>query len=126
MSARAIVSGVLFMAPASKTSKAGKPYVVATVRQGSGETARWWKVFVFSESPIEEILRLGDGEPIAVAGEFDCEFYTPPGGEPRLGWKITADAVLSARVKPKKSKPQDSRQPFETKRWGGPDDAVPS
>jgi hypothetical protein len=101
MSARAIVSGVLLRAPVSETSKAGKSYVVATVREGSGETARWWKVFVFSESAIEEILRLGDGEPIAIAGEFDCELYAPPGGESRLSWKITADAVLSGRAKPK-------------------------
>jgi hypothetical protein len=53
MSPRAILSGTLFKAPVSKTSKAGKP------------------------------------------------------------------------SKPKKSKPQDGHQPFETKRWGGPDNAVP-
>ena len=101
MSARAIVSGVLFRAPASKTSKAGTPFVVATVREGRGEATRWWKVFVFSESAIADILQLNDGEPIAVAGEFDCELYAPPSGEPRLSWKITADSVLSARAKPK-------------------------
>jgi hypothetical protein len=101
MSARAIVSGVLFKAPASKISKAGKSYVVATVREGSGEATRWWKVFVFSESAIADILQLNDGELIAIAGEFDCELYTPPGGESRLSWKIMADAVLSARAKPK-------------------------
>lgn len=101
MSARAIVNGVLFRPPASKTSKAGNPYVVATVREGSGEAARWWKVFVFSKSAIADILCLSDGEPIAVAGEFDCELYAPPGGESRLSWKITADAILSARAKPK-------------------------
>ncbi len=126
MSARAIVDGVLFKAPQTKTSKAGKPYAAATIREGTGERVRWWKCYFFSESAIEEILRLGAGDPIAVAGAFDCELYTPPGGQPQLSWKITADAVLSARPKPKKAKPQDSRQPFETKHWdGGPNDAVP-
>jgi hypothetical protein len=122
MSARAIVAGAIFKEPQTKIIKTGKPYAVATIRECSGERVRWWKAFFFNESAIEE---LGDGGSIAVAGEFDCEPYTPPGGELRLSWKIIADAVLSARAKPKKSKPQDGRQPFETKRWGGPDDAVP-
>jgi hypothetical protein len=127
VTARAIVSGVIFKAPQTKTSKAGKPYAIATIREGTGERVRWWKAFVFNEFAIEEILRLGDGDPIAVSGEFDCELWTPEGGgESRLSWKITADTVLSTRAKPKKAKLQDSRQPLETKRWeGGPNDGVP-
>jgi hypothetical protein len=76
---------------------------------------------------IEALKELAVGEPIAVSGEFDCELWTPEGGgESRLSWKIRADAVLSAKAKPKKAKLQDSRQPLETKRWeGGPNDGVP-
>jgi hypothetical protein len=111
MSARAIVSGVLFKAPQAKVSKAEKPYVLATIREGTGERTRWWKVFIFSESACEEALRLGDGEPIAVAGEFDCELYAPEGGAARLSWKLTADAVLSARRKPKVKSESTNRQP---------------
>ena len=54
MSARAVVSGVLFRAPASKTSRAGRPYIFATIREGAGDAIRWWKCFAFSESAIEE------------------------------------------------------------------------
>jgi hypothetical protein len=117
MTARAIVSAVLFRTPASKISKAGKPYVVATIREGSGERVRWWKVFVFSESAVEEILRLNDGEPIAVAGEFDCELYAPSGGEPRLSWRLTADAVLSAHPK-RKPKTEKSTSEATSERNG--------
>ena len=126
MTARAIVSGVIFKAPQTKTSKAGKPYAIATIREGTGERVRWWKAFVFNEFAIEEILRLGDGDPIAVSGEFDCQAYKTDAGEDRLSWSIMVDAVLSTRAKPKKAKLQDSRQPLETKRWeGGPNDGVP-
>jgi single-stranded DNA-binding protein len=111
MSARGIVNGVLSRDPAQKTSKAGKPYVIATIRDGKGDAVRWWKVFIFGESLIEEIMRLGDGEPIAVAGEFDCEVYAPASGESRLSWRITADAVLSARPKPKADKASRASQP---------------
>jgi hypothetical protein len=122
MSDRAIVSGVLFRPPATKTSKAGKPYVFATIRSGSGEAVRWWKCFVFSESAIDEISQLGDGEPIAVAGEFDCELYSPAGGESRLSWKITADAILSAKAKPKEQKGNRRASAWSD---GGPNDGLP-
>lgn len=111
MSARAIVSGVLFKAPASKVSKGGKPYVTLTIREGSGEAARWWRAVIFGESAIEEALRLGDGEPISVAGDFDAELYSRPDGAPRITWRITVDSVLSAHRKPKAKSEQTNRQP---------------
>jgi single-stranded DNA-binding protein len=133
MSARVLLSGVLFLPPASKVSKAGKPYAFATIREGSGQAARWWKCFIFSESAIEEVLRLGEGEPLAVSGEFDCELYTPPSGESRLSWRVTADAILSARAKPnsKKGRQGASRQggarepPAAPNAGGALDDSVP-
>ena len=97
MSARAIVSGALFKAPVSKVSKGGKPYALATVREGKGDAARWWKVFVFGDVAMAEVLRLGDGDPLAVAGEFDCQAYKTDAGEDRLSWSIMVDGVLSAR-----------------------------
>ena len=139
MTARALVSGVIFKAPVEKTSKAGNAYVTATIRDGKGDAARWWKALVFGDDAMAEVLRLSDGDPLAVAGEFDCQAYKTDAGEDRLSWSIMVDAVLSARAKPKKAKLQDgkpashlppssndSRQPFDTRRWeGGPGDGIP-
>ncbi len=113
MSDRAIVSGVLFREPVEKTSKAGKRYLIATIRSGNSEAVRWWKAFCFIESVIEEMKRLGDGDPIAVAGEFDCSLYAPDGAEPRLSWTIRADSILSAKAKPKpkEAKPRADKPP---------------
>jgi hypothetical protein len=97
MSARAVVNGALFKAPASKVSKAGKSYVLATIREGKGDAARWWKAFVFGDDAMAEVLRLGDGDPLAVAGEFDCQAYKTDACEDRLSWSIMVDGVLSAR-----------------------------
>ncbi|MGA8587059.1 MAG: single-stranded DNA-binding protein [Roseiarcus sp.] len=119
MSARAVVSGFLFRVPASKTSRAGKPYIFATIREGAGDAIRWWKCFAFSESTIDEFLRLSDGDPIAVAGEFDCELYSPAGAEARLSWKIVADAVLSAKARPK-ARPKKEPRKRETRASGPP------
>lgn len=102
MSDRALISGVVFRQPAQKMTKAGHPFAFLTIRSGSGDAARWWKVFVFSELSIAEVMQLSDGKSIAVSGEFDAEIYAPAGAEPRVTWKITADAVLSAkRLRPK-------------------------
>jgi hypothetical protein len=110
MSAHAIVSGILHKAPEVKTAKSGSSYAILTLREKSGQVTRWWKVFVFGEALREEALRFVEGEPIAVAGEFDASIWAPEGREPRVNWTMTADAILSAR-KPK-AKPEDaSRKP---------------
>jgi Single-strand binding protein family len=125
MSARAIVSGALHKAAELRTSKNGNQFATFTIRESLKGATRWWLAVAFSESTIEALKELAVGDPIAVAGDIDAEIYAPAGSESRISWRITADAVLSARAKPKKSKPQDGRQPFETNRWeGGPNDDV--
>ena len=57
----------------------------------------------FDEASIAAVLSMKVGEPIAVSGEINAELWTPEdGSEPRLSWKITADAVLTARRRGKR------------------------
>jgi hypothetical protein len=98
-------------APVEKISKGGKPYLLATIRDGTGEAARWWKAFI-AEGLCDEVRRLSDGEPIGVAGEIDCQPYEK-GGEQRLNWSVVVDVVLSAR-KPKATRGGTKGQPKET------------
>ena len=60
------------------------------------EPARWWSTILFGDA-VPDVLRLSVGDPIALAGNVEAEVYTPEGGEPRVSWKFTADAVLTAR-----------------------------
>jgi hypothetical protein len=62
MTAHVLVSGTLFREPKQRTSKAGKPFVTATLKAKDGETAQWWKVLAFSESVRAELMRLTDGD----------------------------------------------------------------
>ena len=101
MSARAIVSGVLLKAPIEKASKAGNPFATFTIRESLNGSTRWWQAIAFVESVIEAVKELSVGEGLAVAGEITAEVYAPAGSESRINWRITVDAVLSARkVKP--------------------------
>ena len=97
MSARGIVSGVLFKAPIEKASKAGNPFATFPIRENVSGATRWWQAIAFSESAIEVLKEISVGEPIAVAGEITAEIYAPAGAESRINWRITVDAVLSAR-----------------------------
>jgi hypothetical protein len=96
MTCRAILAGSLAKAPVSKVGKSGKPFAIVSVRETGVEPARWWSCLLFGDG-VQDVLRLGVGDPIALAGSPDAEIYTPEGGEARVSWKFTADAVLTAR-----------------------------
>ena len=110
MTARAIVSGALHKAPEAKTAKSGSTYAALTLREKTGQATRWWKVFVFSDALREEVLRLSDGDPLSVAGEFSADVWAPEGREPRVNLSLTADGVLSARRPKAKPKLELDRQ----------------
>src|ERR1700719_2429652 len=105
MSARALLSGVLQKLPVRKTSKAGKPYLMVSARDGNGPDAKWWAIFAFNEEAVEALEALTVGEAFAATGSFEATVWAPEGREPRLNLTLTADAVLSAR-KPPKAKPE--------------------
>ena len=97
MSARAIISGVIFKAPIEKASKAGNPFATFTIRENHNGATRWWQAIAFNESAIGVLKELSVGEPIAVCGEITAEIYAPAGSESRINWRITVDGILSAR-----------------------------
>ena len=116
---RGIVSGVLTRAPAERESKGGRPYLLATIREGSGDKARWISAFAFNDEAREAISGMAAGEAVAVAGELDAEIYTPEGGQPRVSWSIRADAVLTTNSGARK------RSATEPEPQEGPDDPIP-
>src|SRR4051794_22648053 len=84
MSARAIVSGSLQNPPARRTSANGNDYILATIREGTGDATPYWSAFVFGETPLAEFEGLQVGEPVAVADEIEAKVYSKDGGEPRV------------------------------------------
>ena len=68
MSAHALLSVVLHKRAVRKASKAGKPYLMASVRDGNGPDAKWWTLFAFTEAAIEALEVLAEGETFAASG----------------------------------------------------------
>jgi hypothetical protein len=83
-------------APESKVSKTGKPFVVAKLREGAGDAVVWWSVVAFAGEAREELLRLSDGEAVAVSRPFSLTTYGR-NGEVRLNHSIIAERLISAR-----------------------------
>jgi hypothetical protein len=86
MTPHVLISGTLFRAPEQQASKAGKPFVTATIRvkdgdrsMGSGQASQWWKVLAFSESVQAERMRMADGDAVSVQGAFRAELYDKGG-----------------------------------------------
>ena len=122
MTAFALVTGPLFRAPEQRVSKAGKPYVTATIRAKDGDSSQFWRVTAFSESAQAELMRLGDGDSCCVQGAFKAELYQPEGGDPKVSLSIIADYVLALR------QPKIGSAAYPRKPSGGAaafDDAIP-
>jgi single-stranded DNA-binding protein len=103
MTAHVLVTGAMFRAPESRTSKAGKTFWTATIKGKDGDAAQWWKVLVFSESAGAELSRLSDGDAVSVQGTLRVETYDK-GGETKISLACIADAILPLRAAPKERK----------------------
>jgi single-stranded DNA-binding protein len=107
MTAFALVSGALFRAPEQKTAKTGKPYVAATIKvvTAGDNSADFWSVLAFSDGARAELLRLGEGDKLAMQGAFKVEQYTAPrDGQTRISRTLFAEHVLALRQPPRARK----------------------
>jgi single-stranded DNA-binding protein len=127
MTARAIVLASLDKAAEFRTSKNGNQFATFAIRENVNGKTRWWRVISFAQDVLDALKEIAPGSPISVAGEIDAEIWTPPGGEARLNWRLTADVILSAR-KPK-GKPERTKRQRQTasgrqtaaRSWAAPD-----
>jgi single-stranded DNA-binding protein len=98
-----LISGTLFRSPEERTGKtSGKNFVAATIKVRDGDTAQFWRVAAFSDTAQSELLRLEDGDALAVQGGLRAEAYSKD-GEPRVSLTVLADAVLPLRRRSRKS-----------------------
>jgi hypothetical protein len=95
---RAIVSGALHGATQERVSKNDNAFCTFTVTEKVNGSTRWWKGVAFNKDVIDALKDLSAGSLVALAGEIDCEVWSPDDGRPpRLTWKITVDGLLTAR-----------------------------
>jgi single-stranded DNA-binding protein len=131
MTAFAIITGSLFKNPEQRDSKAGKPFVTATLKVTDGDALQWWRVTAFSESAQAELMRLTEGDALSVQGAFKAELYRPDGGETKLSLSIVAGQVVALRQPPRERKatvPDTRTRQERSGSWtpgSGPNDSIP-
>jgi single-stranded DNA-binding protein len=104
MTALAVVAGQLWRAPEQRTSsKSGKSFATAIVREGAGDAVTWCSVVAFAKN-ANELMQLKDGDVVSVSGPFTVGIYAKDGGPPRISLRIVADRIAAPRL---------SRKPFE-------------
>jgi single-stranded DNA-binding protein len=108
MTANALVTGTLFRTPEQRTSKGGKLYVTATIKNKDGETFQFWRVTAFSDTAQAELMRLTVGDALSVQGALTIDEYEKD-GEKRIARKLVADHVLAVRQP--REKPSPSERP---------------
>jgi single-stranded DNA-binding protein len=121
----ALVNGSLFRDPETKISKAGKPYVIATIVSKEGGESTFVNLVAFSDSAKEAILALGEGDALSAQGKTTIGVYEK-NGEHRPSLSIVADRVLALRQPPRERK---TKTPGETPTYRGGatafDDSIP-
>ena len=119
---RGLISGVLTREPEARQSKAGNPYTMASIREGSGDKTRWISAFVFADEARAAVAGMAAGDAISVSGEIEAEVYVPENNPPRISWSIRADAVLTAQTGARKRTPE----PREIQKREGPETRNPA
>jgi Single-strand binding protein family len=105
MSAVALLMGVLHKLPEQRASKAGKPFVMATLRVSDGSASEYWQLFAFAEPSQAELMRLKSGDRLSAQGRLQIELYTARDGQQKISRTLLIDHVLALR------RPRRERQP---------------
>jgi single-stranded DNA-binding protein len=104
MTVHILVSGTLFKNPEQRTSsKTGKTYATASIRTASADNtaADFWNLLVFSETVQAELMRLTEGDKLAVQGSLKLEIYNG-----KISRTVFVDHVLALRAPPRERKPK--------------------
>jgi single-strand DNA-binding protein len=104
VSAYVLLTGSLFRGPEQRVSKAGKPFVTATLLVKDGEESQFWNLIAFAEAPVAWLMNLHEGEEVAVQGRLRFGEYERD-GEKRVSLGVIADNILALR-QPKRENPK--------------------
>jgi hypothetical protein len=108
-----------------RISKSGKPYVVTTVKLKNDDAFQFVRATAFSESVQAELLRLQDGDAVAVQGPLKAELYTAADGMNKIALSMIADCVLALRQPPKKREPKTKPASSAQEPERALDDSIP-
>ncbi|HBC3037084.1 TPA: single-stranded DNA-binding protein [Escherichia coli O146] len=104
MTAQIAAYGRLVDDPQVKQTSKGTPMTLARMAVSvpchtadDGQATLWLAVTAFGKQ-ADHLARHQKGDLISVAGNMQISQWTGQNGEPRQGWQVIADSVISARM----------------------------
>jgi hypothetical protein len=114
-----LVKLILTRKPEQRDKTTGGKYTLARGREGAGEGARVWGLFVYSETARAEIDRLDAGDVVSVQGAFEATIWEGR-GKPEISLKINVDRALALKSPPRTRKPKPTGQDIARQSWAAP------
>ncbi len=127
MSVAILVSGSLFKNPEQRSSsKTGKLFTTASIRTASADNtaADFWNLLVFGDTAQADLMRLTEGDKLAVQGSCKIELFNG-----KISRTVFVDHILPLRAPPREKKPKaaapTSQEQSTTITDPGLDDEIP-
>jgi hypothetical protein len=119
LNADIMVKLTLTRKPEQRDKSTGGKYTLAKGREGVGEGARFFSLFVYSETARAEIDRLDVGDVVTVHGSFDVSIWDGR-GKPQISLKINVDRALALKKPPRTRKPKPTGEEVARQSWAAP------
>lgn len=92
-----LIAGRIYGKPTERTSKTGKPFVVAKLRAAvDGAEAVFVNVLAFADAAQAALLALADGDSVALTGSLTPKTWTDKEGNTRPALDVVAHQVLTS------------------------------
>lgn len=93
----ALIAGRLHDKPQQRTSKNGKPFVIAKVRAAAGDgESLFVNVIAFDDGAVSTLLAMDAGDSVALAGALTPKLWTDREGQSRPALDLVAHQVLTS------------------------------
>ncbi len=98
---RALLTGILYGEPVSRTSKSGSTFTTAKIRADGKDGASLWISLVAFNELAERLLTLHGNNAVAVSGKLEVSAYIAKSGEPAAGLSVVCDELAALKARPK-------------------------
>lgn len=112
----AVLNGQLHDLPQKKQTQAGKPYATAKLRTAAHDGSTMFvNVITFDKTSISQLLALGKGDAVAIAGELIPKLWTDKEGNPRIALDMQTSNIMTPyhHTRKRKAMQQATRLDFE-------------
>lgn len=98
---RALLTGVLYGAPESRTAKSGKAFVTAKVRADDGKGGSVFCSLVAFGDQADRLATLPAGAALSASGKAEVQAWISKAGEPQAGLSLVVDELSALKPKPR-------------------------